>query len=66
MSDGIQAVSNRAERDVRIYARRSEGLTFAVIAREFSLNHETVRVIVRRMDRIAKRRNYKSPVRHWW
>jgi hypothetical protein len=66
MSDVIQVASERAERDVRIYARRIEGLTFAVIAREFSLNHETVRVIFRRMERIAQRRNYKSPLLHWW
>jgi Mor family transcriptional regulator len=43
----------KAERDAKIYARRIEGFTLKVIAREFKLAVETVRQIARRMERKA-------------
>jgi hypothetical protein len=44
----------RAERDAQIYARRIEGFSLRVIAREFKLAVETVRQIGKRMERKAK------------
>jgi hypothetical protein len=44
----------RAERDAKIYARRIEGFTLRAIAREFNLAVETVRVIIKRMERKAE------------
>ena len=41
--------ASKAERDARIYARRSDGLTLAAIGREFGLSTETVRIVVKQM-----------------
>jgi Mor family transcriptional regulator len=43
-----------SDRNAKIYARRSGGLTLAAISREFQLSIETVREIARRMERKAK------------
>jgi hypothetical protein len=43
-----------AERNAAIHARRCGGLTLTVIAREFQLARETVREIVRRLERKAR------------
>jgi Mor family transcriptional regulator len=45
---------DKADRNVKIYARWSGGLTLAAISREFQLSKETVREIARRMERQAK------------
>jgi len=39
------------ERDTKICARRSEGLTLEEIGREFALSRETIRQVVRRGPR---------------
>ena len=44
----------RAERDAKIYTRRSDGFSLRAIAREFKLAVETVRGIAKRMERKAK------------
>jgi hypothetical protein len=51
MSDATQS---KAERNARIYARRIEGRSFAVIGREFGLSPETIRLTVRLMERKAR------------
>jgi Mor family transcriptional regulator len=42
-----------ADRNAAIYARRWSGRTLTAIAREFQLSRETVREIVRRLERKA-------------
>jgi hypothetical protein len=46
-----------ADRNAKIYARRSGGLTLAALSQEFQLSKETVREISRRMERKAKWRS---------
>jgi hypothetical protein len=41
--------ASKAERDAKIYARRSDGLALAAIGREFGLSTETVRIVVKQM-----------------
>jgi DNA-binding CsgD family transcriptional regulator len=48
------ATQSKAERNARIYARRIEGRSFAVIGREFGLSPETIRLTVRCMERKAR------------
>jgi Mor family transcriptional regulator len=43
-----------ADRNAAIYARRCSGRTLTAIAREFLLSRETIREIVRRLERKAR------------
>jgi Mor family transcriptional regulator len=54
---------SKAERNAKIYARRVDGLSLPAIAREFNLARETVREIVRCMQRKAQWREYDAKLR---
>jgi hypothetical protein len=51
-----------ADRNAKIYERRSDGLTLAALSHEFELSKETVREIARRMERKAKWRSAQQSV----
>jgi hypothetical protein len=55
--------NRKAERNAKIYARRVDGLTLPAISREFNLARETVREIIRCMQRKALWREYDAKLR---
>jgi hypothetical protein len=56
-------LNGKAERNAKIYARRVDGLTLPAISREFNLARETVREIIRCMQRKAEWREYDAKLR---
>ena len=53
-------LNSKTERNAKIYARRVDGLTLPAISREFNLDRETVREVIRCMKRKAEWREYEA------